>query len=142
MKNTTRRTGLQQRLADSERAAKLVKQFLESRGIPDYLTNAVMDAISAAAQLKQINYWNEDGGDFDMDGLATLFLASQDVDLRHGPDAIAFHVSELLNNSECPTALHNAIGEAVCTIGSGKIGDSLRVVAAQVRHHVASEAEG
>lgn len=89
--------------------------------------------------MKRIEYFGET--DFDLEGMAKLFLASDDIDFRRGPDAVALHVSALLNNDDCPTVIHNDLGDAVCQIGSGRVGDSLRVIAAEVRSYMRERVE-
>lgn len=58
--------------------------------MPDRLTDALFDAIHAAAELKRIDYWDEKGFDFDVGKLATLFLAPDGADPRHGPEALTY----------------------------------------------------
>src|ERR1044071_4741510 len=74
-----------------------------SKLAPDFITDAVMDALDAAAEFKGIAHFGET--DFDMDGLAMLLFATRSFDLRHSPEGLAFHVSAVLNNPKVPTQM-------------------------------------
>jgi len=135
-KNSTK---LQERLAECEHAARLVTGlFAPGARVPDWLTDAVFDAIHAAASFKRISYFGDD--DFDAEGLATLFLASRDLSLRSGPDALAHHIAAVLNNPDCPTDIYNALSEGVCDMMSAPVADSALTIALYLRAREAREA--
>jgi hypothetical protein len=140
-KSTRRQSDLQRRLAECERGAKLIKALFDAgEAVPDFLTDAIFDAIHAASALKSINYWSEEGGDFDLEQMAVLFLASSDVDLRHGPDAIAFRVSEILQNpKDCPVEVYNALADATCGVEAEH--NSFGIIARHFRGYALSEKE-
>lgn len=138
-KNNTKPTQLQQRLAESEHAARLVAGlFAPGANVPDFLTDAIFDAISFAAQVKGVEYFGET--DFDLDGLASLFFVTRNFDLRHSPEGVAYHLAAVMNNPECPREIYDALGRTLGEVGSGPLPDSPVEVALHLRANKAREA--
>jgi hypothetical protein len=138
MKRNTKPTDLQRRLAECEKGAQLIKALFDAGDcLPDWLTDAVMDAISAASQLKRVEYFGET--DFDLEGLATLFLATRDLSFRYGTDAVAFHVSKILQNpDDCPLEVYDALADATCSVEADH--NTFGILARQFRGHAEREA--
>lgn len=72
---------------EHKQAALQVEQlFNNSPGTPDWLTNALMAALTETAKIKDIKIWKEDEAtgteDFDLEGLARLFAESQTLSLQ------------------------------------------------------------
>jgi hypothetical protein len=108
-----------------------------SKLAPDFITDAVMDALDAAAEFKGIAHFGET--DFDMDGLAMLLFATRSFDLRHSPEGLAFHVSAVLNNPKVPTQMYNALAENVSDLISAPVADSALTIALYLRAREAKE---
>lgn len=78
----TKPTQLQQRLAECERGARLIKGLFDAGdAVPDWLTDAVMDALDTAAGFKGIPHFGET--DFDLDGV----VVSRHASLRPAPQS-------------------------------------------------------
>ena len=121
--------------------AALVRSLFTHEGVPDFLTDAVMDAVGKAAVKTGVECFQIDhaeggpylGEDFDMKGLADLFAvtraASFSVDEPEGdtPARFAHHLSEVLRIGRTadfiPAGLYNDLGNAwnefVNTAGGG-----------------------
>jgi hypothetical protein len=137
-KQNTKPSQLQQRLAECERGAQLIKGLFEAgEAVPDFITDAVMDALDAAAAFKGVEHFGET--DFDMEGLASLLFVTRAFDLRASPEGIAFHIAAVLNNPKVPTRIYNALGEGVCEISFGPVSDSAMAIALHLRASEARE---
>jgi 2C-methyl-D-erythritol 2,4-cyclodiphosphate synthase len=137
-KINTKQSQLQQRLAECERGARLIKGLFEAGDdIPDFITDAVMDALDAAAGFTGVEHFGET--DFNMDGLASLLLVTRNFDLRHSHEGLAFHVAAVLNNPKVPTDIYNTLSEGVSDLISGPVSDSALSIALHLRAHEARE---
>jgi hypothetical protein len=58
---------------------------------------------------------------------------------HHRAPLMCKHVAAVLNNADTPTVLYNALGEGVCEIGGGPVGDSAPVIALELRAYKARE---
>ena len=98
-----------------EKAASLVLEVILDSKAPDWLTTAMIVAIDAAKQRKEVPIYNAEG-DFKVKELAELFVLTQRVALEPPkyPSAryrVANALSELLCNEETPAALFNRCAE-------------------------------
>jgi hypothetical protein len=114
-KRTARRKVDIDLVAEHEKFVKVAKQveqlFNNSPGIPDFLTNAMMNALSEAAKSKRVTIWKEmDGGeDFDVEALADLFVLSQSLDIEMHNNAAARADFEAEWLAENELQIHNPI---------------------------------
>jgi hypothetical protein len=123
--------------------AELVRSLFYHEGVPDFLTDAVMDALGAARNKAGVDFWqvepaDERGGpylgpDFDMKGLADLFAVTRgssftlDEPKGDSPAAFARHLAEVLRIGRTadfiPAGLYNDLADAwnefVNTAGDG-----------------------
>jgi hypothetical protein len=87
--------------------ARLVRSLFGHPGVPDFLTDAVMDAIGKASVKTGVKYFQIEHGeggpylgvDFDMKGLADLFAVTRPASFRldepegDGPARFAHHLA-------------------------------------------------
>lgn len=111
-----------------EKAASLFVELFNSSA-PDWLTGAMLVAASRASEIKRVPIYKRvkgGGEDFDVKGLADLFLTSKFLDLepRTAPaplQRVADALSELLCNPETPGDLVEAAAQYVTEATSGNI---------------------
>ncbi len=107
--------------AKCEQAAAQVVALFANASVPDFITVAVMDAITAAGKLKQIVTWDTEKENFSMPGLAELFAVSGMLSLdakQSHTSALAAHISAILEHPETPDALYNDIAERITDMSS------------------------
>jgi hypothetical protein len=73
--------------------------------VPDFVCNAVMDALNQAARVKEIKIWKKDDN-YDVNGLADLFAVTQMYD----PDRLD---GDTANTDPAWTRLAKAVSEIV-----------------------------
>jgi hypothetical protein len=104
---------------ECKKAAQYVIAAYEVKGIPDFLTDAMMVALNKAAEIKGVTIWKdtEDGvaEEFDATGLADLFSGAQTLSLDiDDKERVLRATSELLHNPKTPQNLFEAVAEFVC----------------------------
>jgi hypothetical protein len=102
-----------------EIAAQFVIDLYAVERLPEFVTNAVMDALLKASALKGINIWEPDGEEFSLRALVNLFALTPMLRLEPSPDsreALAAHIAGVLNHPLCPVNLYDAIGDEVATL--------------------------
>lgn len=105
-------------------------RFMDS-GIPDFLVNAMIAAVGAAANAFNLEVWKEfpeedepskdyNGEGYSARALADLFRVTEffQLDLVPRP-TLADSIAAVLNHPDTPTAIYNALGEAVTDLTHG-----------------------
>jgi hypothetical protein len=104
--------------AKAEQAAAKVIALFEPPDVPDFVTDAVMDALIKASKLKGINVWRESekGQEFDRRALADLFAVSKmlrlDVD-ENSTAALASLIAAILAHPAAPSRLYQEVANFV-----------------------------
>jgi hypothetical protein len=103
--------------------------------VPDFPTDAVMDALARARNKTGIDYWQVEpaaaaggpylGEDFDMKGPADLFAVARRVRLPE--PGLADRISAVLRDPETPTKLFNALADALSEITADALKEKIDV---------------
>jgi hypothetical protein len=103
--------------AKAEQAAAKVVALFEPPHVPDFVTDAVMDALVRAGRLKQINVWQDSPSmDLSRRSLAKLFAVSKmlrlDVD-ENSTAALASLIAAILAHPAAPSRLYQEVANFV-----------------------------
>jgi hypothetical protein len=107
-----------------EKAAHQIWGFLNAEGIPEFLTEAMNDALDAASMKAGIPYWQSDekeGVRLDLRGMSDLIAITKNVRFKikkEGNAELAAQLSAILKNPACTTALYNCIGETIVNMAN------------------------
>lgn len=100
-------------------AARSVARLLAQPGLPHFLYDAVMLALSTAAERKGIKIASDEATGFDLRALADLFAvaggAHHGIEFEPKKD-LAELLSAVLNHPDTPTDLYNAIGDEIAAM--------------------------
>lgn len=132
---TKRRTATIRELVAEEKknkkAARHVIDLFDKTNCPDFVTNAVMDALIKASELKGVHVWHEDGN-FDETALANLFCVTQRLDLDRNPTTprgrLAAALAEIMSNDLTPERLHRDVGNFITDISTQLLDDSEEMI--------------
>ena len=102
-----------------KKAASQVVQLVNKSAAPDWLTSAMMEALKKASAANGVTIWktlNDQTEDFDIEGLANLFMRTQRFDLDSAQletdpawSRLANAVSEIATNPATPVGLYNDV---------------------------------
>ena len=103
--------------AECRNGARRVIALFETSGVPDFVTDAIVDALIEAAAIKNIHVWKRQGKDaeeFDAAKLANLFAVTPMFSLRKSDkQRVIDATAEILRNPQAPADLFNAVAEFV-----------------------------
>lgn len=115
-------------LADEQSKLEIAAQFIidlyEVEKIPDFICDAVTDALNKASISQNIDIWQSDkDGDMELSrrGLADLFTHARMLSVAPVPNstaALALGLADILNNPHTPVHLFNGIADVVSSMGS------------------------
>ncbi len=127
-----------------EQAAQYIKGMLTIEKMPNFVLFAVVRALIAASRIHNINLWPEGydkGTDISPEALADLFVMTQGkFTLDKSPEAeLAAHISAILKHPKTPTALFNALGEAVCILSNNVDNDTAEFIEYVLSYNLRAE---
>lgn len=101
-----------------KKAARLIVRLIDKSAVPDFVTDAMMEAIGRAAQVKGIYPWRDKDGfeEFDPNRLAELFAVSKLLSFNNPHARLAQALAEILDNNKTPIALYNSTGDFVTEV--------------------------
>ena len=102
--------------ADCRNAARKVIALFEVKGVPDFVTDAVMDALKHAAAIKRLHIWKQKGDEevFDSAALSNLFAITPMLSLDPSEkQRVTDATAEILRNPQTPSDLFCAVAEFV-----------------------------
>lgn len=105
--------------AERRNAARRVIALIETPGVPDFLADAMVDALARAAATKEIELWKRDGDAeaYDAKAMAQLFLLAPrflpSPTRVSGKQCVADAVVEILQNPQTPADLYEHVAEWV-----------------------------
>lgn len=108
-----------------EHAAQFVYDLCNGSGAPDFITDAVVDALNEAAAACGVKIWRgEDGDESDLSrsALADLFAKTRFYSLRQRQQkssaGLAVLISTVLNHPDCPTEVYNGLSGGMTEVFS------------------------
>jgi hypothetical protein len=114
--------------AERRNAARKVIALFETAGVPDFLTDAMTDALAKASVIKEINLWKPKGDAevYDVAALSSLFAGTSPMFSldRSDKQRVIDATAEILRNPQTPGDLFEHVAEFV-TESHNKGGDSL-----------------
>ena len=107
--------------AEQRNAARKVIALFETKGVPDFLTDAMLVALESAGAIKNVSLWKPDGNaeQFNPAAVAHLFALTPMLSLRPKEGIAADRqrvidaTAEILRNPQSPADLFNAVAEFV-----------------------------
>ncbi|MBA3569089.1 MAG: hypothetical protein H0W28_07040 [Pyrinomonadaceae bacterium] len=119
-------------------AARLIIQMFDKSGVPDFVTDAVMDALIKASAIKGVTVWkalDDETQDFDEQLLADLFALTDgcfSLDLSKRAE-LAQALSTVLHSPLTAPRLFNAVGDFVTEISTPLLDDSPEMIEMALR---------
>jgi hypothetical protein len=104
-----------------ETAARFIIDMFSVENMPDFITDAVMNVLLKASEIKGIKMWDDAAEDFSARGLAELLAVSRMLSVeaeRGSREELAMHLSAVLNHPETPVSLFNAVGDELTELSN------------------------
>ncbi len=127
-----------------ENAAQYIRDMLTVERMPEYVIVAMMRVLIAASRTQNINLWPDGcdkGTDISLEALTDLIATTGGrFSLDKSPEAeLAAHISAILKNPKTPTALFNALGEAVCILSNNVDNDTAEYIEYVLSYNLKAE---
>jgi len=128
-----------------ERAAAAVLALIQNPDVPEFITQAVENALSLASGVVGVEYASCDKGEFVPGALADLITLSRGRDIKHEPPDLARMIMDVWEHPDCPDDITKALDAGTSELfntlneGSRRVYKTTAYVRALILEHKAQK---